>query len=104
VYDRGLVRTAGFEAPWKDFLSRVERREIGISDGRLGVAVVPALETGRGIDDDLACFRSESRGVEGRDSISPSLSTTTQLSPVRSRFVMRGRSSSWSTDSIDNTP
>lgn len=38
-----------FEELWNALLSSVERRDVGIRDGRLGVVLVPAFETGRGI-------------------------------------------------------
>lgn len=86
----------------------VDRRETGIREGRLrdGVVEVLARETGRGMcEGDRArsgSLRSESRGVDGRDSGSPLLPITTQLSAVRNRFAIRGRSSE--TESIDRTP
>lgn len=86
----------------------VERRDTGIREGRLieGVVLVLARETGRGMyEGERVCDgtrRSERRGVEGRDSDSPLVSTTTQVSAVRRRFANRGRSSE--TESMDRTP
>jgi hypothetical protein len=84
----------------------VERRDTGISEGRLSDGVTaPALEVGRGMyEGDLGwsgTLRSANLGVDGRDSALPSLLTTTQLSAVRSRLV-GGRS--LSIESIDLTP
>jgi hypothetical protein len=85
----------------------VERRLTGINEGRLSEGV-PGLprKMGRGIWEGECVFsgtrRTVRRGVEGRDSVSPSAPTTTQLSAVRRRFAIRGRSGV--IDSIDWTP
>lgn len=87
----------------------VERRDTGIKEGRLSDGVtVPALDVGRGMyDGDLGWSgtrRSANRGVDGRDSTSPLLLTTTQLSTVRSRFAGGLSWRSLSRESIDLTP
>jgi hypothetical protein len=85
----------------------VERRDTGINEGRLSGVAADALECGRGIcegDFGSGSLRSDNRGVEGRDCISPSAPTTTQLSAVRNRLVIRGRSGRSSMESMDLTP
>jgi hypothetical protein len=80
-----------------------------MSEGRKseGVAAL-ALDAGRGICDGetglCGSLRSDSRGVDGLDSTSPSVSTTTQLSAVRSRFGFGRSRCSLSNESIDMTP
>jgi hypothetical protein len=80
-------------------------REGRFSDG----VVAPALDMGRGSWEAgvgwSGTLRSESRGVEGLDSGFPSLPMKTQLSAVRNRFAILGRSERLlSIDSIDLTP
>jgi hypothetical protein len=88
-----------------------ERRDTGISEGRLDTGVALIRDSGRGICDGEGVYnggagmrRSDMRGVVVgvMGAVSSSVPTMTQASSVRSRLGMRGRSAS--TDSIERTP
>lgn len=86
-----------------------ERRDTGISEGRLDTGVAPFRDSGRGICDGEGVYvgagmwRSDMRGViMGLAVVSSSVPTMTQASSVRRRLGMRGRSAS--TDRMDRTP